>query len=554
MGTRLRSFNWAKTPLGPLLDWPQSLKTIVDLVLASQLGMNLIWGPERIQIYNDANRAFFGAKHPAALGRPFREVWSEIREAGEAIHRRVLAGESVTHENHPWVLMRNGRSEETFFTTYFTPIRDETGAVAGNLVTTFETTKAVNEKAALVASEARLKAAVELVGISPYSGDPRSGVLDWDARLKAMWGLPADAYVDMPMAGAAVHPDDQPRLASAWEASLDPTGTGAFIAEYRVRGIKDGVERWVSTHTQNFFEREEPIRFIGAVREITGEKRAEQALRDNERALRELTETLEERVVERTSALNAQIAERERLSHRLAILQTELFHATRVSTAGQMASQIAHEVNQPLTAAANSLGAARRLLKNEGDSEVMREVLDEARHEVLRAGQIIQRVRDFTRSGISERKAEDLAAVIEEASALVLAPTAVPRDGADFQIDAKETRVFVDRIQIVQVLVNLFRNALEAMEASQRQRLTVRATLTKAGVVEVSVADTGVGVAPESVDRLFEPFSSTKPGGMGLGLSICRSIVEAHGGMIGWAPNPGGGSEFRVTLPTDHPD
>lgn len=137
----------------------------------------------------------------------------------------------------------------------------------------------------LRASEARLKAAVELVGLSPYSGDPRTGALDWDARLKAMWGLPADTTVDEPMAAAAIHRDDQARVASAWEASLDPDSDGVFVAEYRVLGIEDGIERWVSTHAQNFFESRQPVGFIGAIREITQEKHAEARLRESEARL-----------------------------------------------------------------------------------------------------------------------------------------------------------------------------------------------------------------------------------------------------------------------------
>jgi hypothetical protein len=106
-------------------------------MMASQLAMNLVWGPERILIYNDGNRAFMGTKHPGSLGRSGREHWGEVWEASEVINRRVFAGETITLEDHPWTVLRNGRPEETFFTAYFTPIRDETGAVAGNFVIFF---------------------------------------------------------------------------------------------------------------------------------------------------------------------------------------------------------------------------------------------------------------------------------------------------------------------------------------------------------------------------------------------------------------------------------
>jgi hypothetical protein len=118
MGARIGAFDWSKTALGPISHWSQSLKSTVDLMMASQLAMNLVWGPERIQIYNDANQAFMGTKHPGALGRPGREDWAEIWDAAEAIHLRVFAGETVTLEDHPWTLLRNGRPEETFLTAY----------------------------------------------------------------------------------------------------------------------------------------------------------------------------------------------------------------------------------------------------------------------------------------------------------------------------------------------------------------------------------------------------------------------------------------------------
>jgi signal transduction histidine kinase len=146
MGARIRPLDWEKSPLGPISSWPQS-KSTVDLMMALQLAMNLIWGPGRIQIYNDTNRAFLGTKHPNALGRPGREDFSEVWGAAEALHLRVFAGESITLEDHPWTLLRNGHTEETFLTAYFAPIRNETGAVAGNLCIAFETTKAVREKA-----------------------------------------------------------------------------------------------------------------------------------------------------------------------------------------------------------------------------------------------------------------------------------------------------------------------------------------------------------------------------------------------------------------------
>jgi len=133
MGARVRAFDWEKTPLGPISSWPQSLKTTIDLMMASQLAMNLIWGPERILIYNEVHRAFMGTKHPRAFGRPGREVWGEVWEAAEAIHHRVFAARPLRWKTIPGRSSATAVLRKRFFTSYFTPIRDETGAVVANL-------------------------------------------------------------------------------------------------------------------------------------------------------------------------------------------------------------------------------------------------------------------------------------------------------------------------------------------------------------------------------------------------------------------------------------
>jgi two-component system sensor kinase FixL len=258
--------------------------------------------------------------------------------------------------------------------------------------------------------------------------------------------------------------------------------------------------------------------------------------------------------MERTSALSAEIDERARLAARLETLQTELFHATRVSTAGQMAAQIAHEVNQPLTAAANSIQAARRLLAADGETDVTLQVLDEAARDVLYVGQLVRRVRSFIGQGIGKRRTENIATIIEEATSLVLTPSVVPRPGLDLRFDPSAATIFADRILIVQVLTNLLANALDAIATSPQQQVTVTTTSSPPNMVRISVADTGVGLSSAIIERLFEPFASTKPRGMGLGLSICRSIVEAHGGTIWWNANIGGGSLFSFTLPMGEPN
>lgn len=244
------------------------------------------------------------------------------------------------------------------------------------------------------------------------------------------------------------------------------------------------------------------------------------------------------------------LTERQRTEARLQELQTELVHISRLTAMGEMASALAHELNQPLSAIANYMRGSRRLLESrtDEDSAVIRDAMDKAAEQSLRAGQIIRRLRDFVARGESERRVESVKKLIEEASALALVGVKEQGVRVRFQIDPGHDLVLVDKVQIQQVLLNLIRNAIEAMEQSPRRELLVASRPWSGDLVEVSVSDTGSGIAPEVASQLFQPFTTTKRYGMGVGLSISRSIVESHGGQITAEPNEGGGTIFRFTM------
>lgn len=244
------------------------------------------------------------------------------------------------------------------------------------------------------------------------------------------------------------------------------------------------------------------------------------------------------------------LTERQKSESRLQELQSELVHISRLTAMGEMASTLAHELNQPLSAISNYLKGSRRLLEARADesSSMMRDALDKAAEQALRAGQIIRRLRDFVARGESEHRVENVKKLVEEASALGLVGAKDQAIRVRFDFDPSVELVLADKIQIQQILLNLMRNSVEAMQDSARRELRLSAVRVDNDMVQVSVADTGSGLAPEVASQLFQPFVTTKQHGMGVGLSICRTIAESHGGKIWVEANPGGGTVFRFTL------
>jgi signal transduction histidine kinase/PAS domain-containing protein len=295
----------------------------------------------------------------------------------------------------------------------------------------------------------------------------------------------------------------------------------------------------------------EPMNVATVSRDLSAQK-------ISEAELRRLNESLERRVERRTielaeahKQLLADNLEREKADVRFQKLRNELFHMARLTAAGQMTTALAHELTQPLTAIINSVNATKRLLAREDRASLViaQEVADEVVDQALRASDIIRGLRQFVTLDETERRTEALPPMIEEAVALALSSVASLAAHPNFEFDDKATDVFVNRVQIQQVLVNLIRNAIEAMAGQDQREMTLATRVLDDGMIEVTVVDIGPGIPGDIAGRLFEPFVSNKRDGMGLGLSISRSVIEAHGGRLTAGPKPGGGTILRFTIP-----
>jgi two-component system sensor kinase FixL len=287
-------------------------------------------------------------------------------------------------------------------------------------------------------------------------------------------------------------------------------------------------------------------KIIGHGREVTGERR------DGSKFAVHLTVS-EVQLADRTlfTGMIEDISARVDAEQRVQQLQNELIHVARLSAMGELASALAHELNQPLTAITNYSNAAKRLLESDKAAAATDLVL-KASEQALRAGEIIRRLRQFIEWGETDRTWNDLEPIVNEAAQLGLIGTRSWDLDFSMTIEPDLPRVMIDRVQIQQVVQNIVRNAVDALEAWPGDRRIFVALMRRDDdMVDILIEDTGPGLEPTIKEKLFQPFVTTKPTGMGVGLSVCRNIIEAHGGRIAGEDREGGGTRFRVTLPSE---
>lgn len=337
------------------------------------------------------------------------------------------------------------------------------------------------------------------------------------------------------------------RLEYGQEPYVRPMGDcSGFYARH-----KDGHEFPVEIYLSPF-ETDSDLFVMAAIRDISRRKRLEEELRRSR-------DELEERVGERTAELetaNRRLQEemevRVQAEEQVRQQLTELAHVSRLSVLGEMTSGIGHEINQPLTAINNyAQGCIRRLNAGNLEQEKLVEIIQRISAEAARANEIISRFRQFARKEQLQREWVNADALVCEAIRFTEFDS--DKHGVPVQLHMNSIlpRVFVDPLQIQQVIVNLVRNAIEAQEETPAAERAVLVTASRAdgAMLELSVTDRGHGLAAETVDQLFHPFFSTKSHGLGMGLSISRRIVNAHGGELQVSPNDDRGMTFSIALP-----
>jgi len=652
MAARVREYAWAETPLGAIETWPQSLKAIVDMVLSNGFAMTALWGRDLIQIYNDAHRDLIAEKHPDALGRPTREVWSEYWPLTAPVFERVWAGESVTFSDVPQTVTRRGNTEDAWFTNSYSPLRDETGAVAGVLVTLLETTERMSVQTALRESESRLRLALDLAELGAWSWDMRDGSGQLDARAAQIVGMPRGGAVTVADAQRrTVHPDDLAHLRA--EAAAGARTGEPFSISYRVVH-PDGSVRQVVTRGRGLLDAEgTPLRVVGTNRDVTVEREAELRLRASEERFRTLVHNIRDyaicmldvdgkisewtegatKVTGYTSksaigrhfsmlytpedvqrglpdALLKQARETGRvelegwrvrkdgtrfwanaittpirdgngtlvgyskisrdLSEQKELLEQRehlLAEATAARADAEQANlakdefliTLSHELRTPL---APILLWARALREGSVPAHEIERAIEAIVLSAESQLQLIEDLRDLSRLKSGRVQLDLHINSVEEvarAAIEVIMPSARGK-GVTVRLDLAPDlgHAVLDRGRFQQALWNLLSNAVKFTPEGGHVSLSVR---KEDGQLVVIVADDGAGIEASFLPHLFQRFRQAETpgrhryGGLGVGLALCRYLIELHGGTVeGTSAGPGRGAVFKVRIPWVTPE
>lgn len=569
MGQQMRDYDWSVSPLGIPQKWPESLRTAVSIMLNSGHPMFMTWGPEQIFLFNDAYRPVLGAKVTWAMGEQFEKVWADIWHILSPAAERALAGEATWFENQKLVMQRHGYAEETYFNYSYSPVRDETGAVAGMFCACTETTETVFATRRLRETERALRDANESLHRE------REVVKAANHRLMAETEFLRQLFAQAPgfitvmrgpehvfeLANAAFqqligHRDIYQKSARNVLPDLEGQGffelldqvfqTGeAFVGQQRpvqLQRLPGGPseERFVDFVYQPFFDMQGHVQGVFCQgSDVTERVQAEQALR-------QLTESLEEQIKLRTQELQQ--------------AEEALRQAQKMEAVGRLTGGIAHDFNNLLLGIKGSLGLIEKRIASNRIQDISR-FIALAMSSTDRAAALTHRLLAFSRRQPLAPKAIGINRLVASMEDL-LRRTLGENIALELKLCPKLHPILCDPNQLESAILNLAINARDAMPDGGRLTLeTLAETLNadKAQALEatpgsyicLSVTDSGVGMTPEVISHAFDPFFTTKPlgQGTGLGLSMVYGFVHQSGGYVKIQSEVNVGTQIILALP-----
>ena len=539
MGERMRAHDWSMSSLGDPADWPQSLRSVVGLMINSRYPMFCAWGPELAFLYNDGYISIFGAKHPHTLGLPFRDVWSEIWDDISPLVDSALSGVATYDENLHLVMERNGFPEDTWYDFSYSPVRDESGAVAGMFCACTETTAQVLADRAMRESESRFRNLADqspsMVWVTDADGSCTYLSRSWYEFTGQQEGAAiGSGWLD------AVHPDDRVESDEAFRSAN--SAQRQFKVEYRLRGA-DGSYRWAIDAASPLFAPDGTyLGYVGSVVDIDERKQVEELLRKQQTTLESRVGEEVERRIEAEDALR---------------------QAQKMETIGQLTGGIAHDFNNLLQIIAGNLDILQRGLPE--DSPRLRRSVDNAMTGADRAATLTQRLLAFSRRQPLAPKVIDPNKLVSNMSEMLHRTLGEPY-ALETVLGAGLWRVEVDPNQLETALINLAVNSRDAMPTGgkltietanthlDRRYAEAHSGIMAGQYVAICVTDSGSGMDEATADRAFEPFFTTKEvgRGTGLGLSMVYGFVKQSGGHLKIYSEVGQGTTVKIYLPRHH--
>ncbi|WP_445576784.1 ATP-binding protein [Pseudomonas sp. E141] len=546
MAGRIRSFDWSQTELGAIEHWSASLRSAVQVLLASPLPMVMLWGRQGFMIYNDAYAEFAGGRHPYLLGCAVELGWPEVAEFNRHVLDVCLAGGTLSYRSKELVLLRNGKPEDVWMDLYYSPVPDDDQSPGGVLAIVVETTELVLTERARQEAERSYRAVNERIQLALSAGpllgsfvwDIQNDTLSGDERFSRTFNYPPDTPLDalpVEIARQNIHPDDLEEVNRRVELTLR-TGT-PYNAEYRVRRL-GGDYLWVLASGRCEFDTlGRPLRFPGVLIDINERKEAEASLL-------KFTRDLEQRVAEEVHA---------RLT-----AEEQLRQSQKLEAIGGLTGGVAHDFNNLLQVIAGNL---HLLARHEPQNANVQRRVSASIEAVERGAKLSSQLLAFARRQPLSPAVYNPRRIFDGLGELLQRAL-----GETIQIEvtlpAEPWCIHVDRNQLENALLNLAINARDAMcgegtigligENIVLDESSCAGKDIPAGdYVRLSVIDRGAGMPPDVLDHVFEPFFTTKTDGQGtgLGLSMVFGFVKQSGGHIEITSDVGEGTRAQMYFP-----